>query len=69
MEALITTYFKESDWLMKNLHKSESSCKSYCGEQNRGYLEKEHTKLCQRQLLKVTLHFVLGQLSRKQCSG
>ena len=27
---------------------------------------KEHTKLCQKQLSKVTLHFVWGQLSRKQ---
>ena len=26
----------------------------------------EHTKRCQKQVSKVTLHFVLGQLSRKQ---
>ena len=66
MVALITTYFKESDWLLKNLHQSESGWKSYHGEQNRGYHVKEHTKLCQKQLSKVTLHFVWGQLSRKQ---
>ena len=29
MVALITTYLKESDWLLKNLHKSESGWKSY----------------------------------------
>ena len=28
------------------------------------YHVKEHTKLCQKQLTKVTLHFVWGQLSR-----
>ena len=66
MVASITTYFKESDWLLKNLYQSESGWKSYHGEQNWGYHVKEHTKLCQRQLSKVTLHFVWGQLSRKQ---
>ena len=66
MVALITTYFKESDWLLKNLHQSESGSKSYHGEQNRGYHEKEYLKLSQKQLSKVTLHFVMGQLSRKQ---
>ena len=69
MVAQITTYFKESDWLLKNLHQSESGWKTYHGEQNGGYLVKEHIKLCQKQLSKVTLHFVWGQLSRKQTVG
>ena len=66
MEALITTYFKESDWLLKNFHQSEKGLQSYHGEQNRGYHMKEHKKLSQKQVSKVTLHFVWGQLSRKQ---
>ena len=66
MVALKTTYFKESDWLLKNFHQSENGWKSYHGEQNRGYHVKEHKKLCQKQVSKVTLHFVRGQLSRKQ---
>ena len=40
--------------------------KSYYGEQNQGYHVKEHKKLCQKQVSKVTLHFVFGKLSRKQ---
>ena len=44
MVALITTYMKESDWLLKNFHQSESSLQSYHGEQNRGYHSKEHKK-------------------------
>ena len=39
---------------------------SYHGKQNRGYHVKGQRKLCQRQLLKVTLHFVWGHPSRKQ---
>ena len=66
MVALIATYFIESDWLLKNLHQSESGSKSYHGKQNWGYHVKEHTKLCQKQLSEVTLHFVWGQLSKKQ---
>ena len=66
MVALITTYMKESDWLLKNFHQSENGLKSYHGEQNRGYHVKEHKKLSQKQVSKVTLHFVWGQLSRKQ---
>ena len=66
MVALITTYMKESDWLLKNFHQSENGLKSYHGEQNRGYHMKEHKKLSQKQVSKVTLHFVWGQLSRKQ---
>ena len=66
MVALITTYMKESDWLLKNFHQSENGLKSYHGEQNQGYHVKEHKKLCQKQVSKVTLHFVWGQLSRKQ---
>ena len=66
MVALITTYMKESDWLLKNFHQSENGLKSYHGEQNQGYNMKEHKKLSQKQVSKVTLHFVWGQLSRKQ---
>ena len=66
MVALITTYFKESDWLLKNFHQSENGSNSYHGEQNRGYHVKEHQKLCQKQVSKVTLHFVWGQPSREQ---
>ena len=57
---------KESDWLLKNFHQSENGLRSYHGEQNRGYHVKEHKKLSQKQVSKVTLHFVWGQLSRKQ---
>ena len=32
--------------------------KSYHGEQNRAYHVKQHQKLCQKQVSKVTLHFV-----------
>ena len=32
----------------------------------RRYHVKEHIKMCQTQVSKVTLHFVWGQLSRKQ---
>ena len=66
MVALITTYFKESDWLLKNFHQSENGLKTYHGEQNQGYHVKEHKKLSQKRVSKVTLHFVLGQLSSKQ---
>ena len=45
MVALITTYFKESDWLLKNFHQSKNGSNSYYGEQNRGYHVTEHTKL------------------------
>ena len=57
---------KESDWLLKNFHQSENGLKSYHGEQNRGYHMNEHKKLSQKQVSKVTLHFVWAQLSRKQ---
>ena len=45
MVALITTYMKESDWLLKNFHQSENGLQSYHGEHNRGYHLKEHNKL------------------------
>ena len=45
MVALITTYMKESDWLLKDFHQSENGLQSYHGEQNRGYYLKEHKKL------------------------
>ena len=38
----------------------------YHREQNAGYHVKEHEKLYQKQTSKMTLHFVLGHLSRKQ---
>ena len=69
MVALIANYFKESDWLLKNLLKSESGWKSYHGEKNWGYHVKEHKKLYQKPVSKVTQCFVWGQLSRKQTVG
>ena len=66
MVALITTYMKESDWLLKNFHQSENGLQSYHGEQNQGYHLKEHKKLYWKLVLKVMLHFVWGHLSRKQ---
>ena len=66
MVALITTYMKESDWLLKNFHQSENGLKCYHGEQNRGYHLKEYKKLYYKLVSKVMLHFVWGQLSRKQ---
>ena len=36
------------------------------GEQNTGYHVKEHKKLGQKQVSKVTLHFVRSHLSKKQ---
>ena len=65
MVALISTYFKESDWLLKNFDQSENGQKSYHEEQNQGYHVKEHKTLRLEQVSKVTLHFVNGQLSRK----
>ena len=66
MVALITTYMKESDWLLKNFHQSANGLKSCHGEQSRGYHLKEHKKLYQKLVLKVMLHFVWDHLSRKQ---
>ena len=66
MVALITTYMKESDWLLKNFHQSENGLQSYHGEQNWGYHLKEHNKLHKKLVSKVILHFVCGHLSRKQ---
>ena len=58
MVALITTYMKESDWLLKNFHQSENGYKSCHGYQNRGYQIKEHNDLYKKLVLKETLHFV-----------
>ena len=66
MAAKITAYFKDSDWLLKNFDQQDNGLKSYHGEQNRGYHVKEHKKLDQKLVSKVTLHFVQGHLSRKQ---
>ena len=56
--------------LVKILHKSKSFDKggswSCHGEQNAGYPVKEHKKLDQKPVSKITLHFVWGHLSRKQ---
>ena len=67
MVALITTYMKESDWLLKNFHHSENSLKSYHGEQNWGYHLLEHKNYL-KLVSKVTLHFVWGHYQEnKQC--
>ena len=66
MMALITTYFTDFDWLLKNFHQSENGSNIYHGERKRGYHEKEHQKLFQKQLSKVTLHFDWGLASRIQ---
>ena len=39
------------------------------GEQNASYHVKEDKNLCQKMVLKVTLHFVWGHLLRKQKVG
>ena len=65
MAAQITAYFKDSDWLLKILTQ-ENGWKSYHGDQNPGYHVKGHEKLGQKQVSKVTLHFVWGYFSRKQ---
>ena len=64
--ASTATYFKVSDWLFKNIHQSENGSNSYHGEQNRGFHVKEHKKLCQEQVSKQTLPFVVGQPLTKQ---
>ena len=56
MVALITTYMKESDWLLKNFHQSENGLQSYHGEQNQGYHLKEHKELYKKLVSKVMLH-------------
>ena len=63
-----TTYFKESDWPLKNFQLPENCLKKlpWSGEQSWGYKVKEHKMLCQKQVSKVTLVFVWGQLWRKQ---
>ena len=66
MVALITTYMKESDWLLEIFHQSENGLQSYHGEHNRGYHLKEHKKLYKKLVSKVMLHFVWVNLSRKQ---
>ena len=42
---------------------------SYYGRQNAGYHVKEHRKLYQKQVTKVTLHFVWGHILKKQTVG
>ena len=56
---------KESDWLLEHFDQSESGSKSYHGKQNQGHV-REHRKLYQKVVSKVTLHFVWGHLLRKQ---
>ena len=60
MVALITTYMKESDWLLKNFHQSENGLQSYHGEQNRGYHLKEHIKVIMGRLRGVRVHALLS---------
>ena len=66
MVALLTAYFKDSYWLLKKINQSKNGWKSYHGEQNQGYHEKEHKKLIQKLVSKMTLHFVWSHLSKKQ---
>ena len=56
--ALLTTYFKDSDWLLKKINQSKNGSESYHGEQNQGYRVKEHTKLIQKLVSKMTSYFV-----------
>ena len=46
--------------------KIQPGLKTYHGEQNQGNHVKEPENLGQKQVSKVTLHFVWGHLSRKQ---
>ena len=57
--SLITTYFKESDWLLKNFHHSENGSNSYHGERKQGYHVREHQELCQK-VVKSGPAFCLG---------
>ena len=64
MVALITTYMKESDWLLKNCHQSENGLQSYHGEQNQGY----HLKSIKTMLetgVKSDVAFCLGSSIEK----
>ena len=60
MVALITTYMKESDWLLKNFHQSENGLQSYHGEQYQGYHLKEHKKTILETGVKSYVAFCLG---------
>ena len=68
MVALITTYMKESDWLLKNFHQSEKGLQSYHGEQNRGYHLKEHKSILETGV-KSDVVFCLGSSIEKTNSG
>ena len=65
MAAPITAYFKDSDWLLKNFDPIRTWLKKLPWRAQ-GYRVKEHEKLVQKQVSKVTLHFVWGHFSRKQ---
>ena len=62
MVALITTYLKESDWLLHHFDQSESGSKSYA--KPRVTCERVW-KLYQKQVSKVNLYFVCSH-HRKQ---
>ena len=66
MVALLTAHFKDSSRLLKKINQSENGWKSYHGKQNQGCHVKEHKKLIQKLVSKMTLHFVWGHLSKKQ---
>ena len=68
MVVLTTTYFKESDWLLKNFYQSENGSNSYHGEQNRGYHVKEDKKLSETGV-KSDPAFCLGPTIKKTNSG
>ena len=69
MVALITTYMKESDWLLKNFHQSENGLQSYHEEQNRGYHLKEHKKTVLKTGVKSDVAFCLGSSIEKTISA
>ena len=58
--------FKLGNLLYKSNFYLLSEGTVHAERKNRGYHVKEHEKLGQRQVSKVTLHFVWGHLSRKQ---
>ena len=66
MVALITTYFKESDWLLKNLLQIRKWL-AMEGKTEGKYNVKEHKKLCQRQLCDPA--FCLGPTIEKTNSA
>ena len=64
--SLINCLFKDFYGLLKKMNQSKNGLKSYNGEQNKGYQVKEHKKVVQKHVSKVTLHFIWGHLSSIQ---